>query len=100
MLVLTSFFTLGVTGTFLGDYFGILLDEKVTSFPFNIMDNPMYWGSTMNFFGVALIQASHAGLLLTLWVAVSYKIVIMFEGPFTEAIYSKKTKVKSNNHTD
>lgn len=40
---------------FAGDYFGILLDEKVTVFPFNIMENPMYWGSTANYLGLALM---------------------------------------------
>ena len=29
-------YALGVTGTYLGDYFGILMDEPVTSFPFNV----------------------------------------------------------------
>ncbi|KAM9716696.1 phosphatidylethanolamine N-methyltransferase isoform 2-T2 [Menidia menidia] len=54
-LVISSFFALGFTGTFLGDYFGILMDEKVTGFPFNITENPMYWGSTANYLGLALI---------------------------------------------
>ncbi|XP_073773570.1 phosphatidylethanolamine N-methyltransferase isoform X4 [Danio rerio] len=55
LLVISSFLALGVTGTFLGDYFGILMDQKVTGFPFNVMDNPMYWGSTANYLGLALI---------------------------------------------
>ncbi|XP_029694482.1 phosphatidylethanolamine N-methyltransferase isoform X3 [Takifugu rubripes] len=57
VLVVSSFLALGFTGTFLGDYFGILLDEKVTVFPFNIMENPMYWGSTANYLGLALMRA-------------------------------------------
>ncbi|XP_026170502.1 phosphatidylethanolamine N-methyltransferase isoform X2 [Mastacembelus armatus] len=55
LLVVSSFLALGFTGTFLGDYFGILMDEKVTGFPFNIMENPMYWGSTANYLGLAFI---------------------------------------------
>ncbi|KAF7652437.1 hypothetical protein LDENG_00096660 [Lucifuga dentata] len=55
LLVLSSFLALGFTGTFLGDYFGILMDEKVTGFPFSIMENPMYWGSTANYLGLALM---------------------------------------------
>ncbi|KAJ1096642.1 hypothetical protein NDU88_001777, partial [Pleurodeles waltl] len=54
LFVVSSFFALGFVGTYLGDYFGILMEEKVTSFPFNIMNDPMYWGSTMNFLGWAL----------------------------------------------
>ncbi|KAG7268386.1 hypothetical protein CRUP_026611 [Coryphaenoides rupestris] len=55
LLVVTSFLTLGFTGTFLGDYFGILMDEQVTSFPFSLTENPMYWGSTANYLGLALM---------------------------------------------
>uniref|UniRef100_A0A8D0G9N8 Phosphatidylethanolamine N-methyltransferase n=1 Tax=Sphenodon punctatus TaxID=8508 RepID=A0A8D0G9N8_SPHPU len=46
LFVVSSFFALGFVGTFLGDYFGILMEAKVMSFPFNVLDNPMYWGST------------------------------------------------------
>uniref|UniRef100_A0A8C6TPM5 Phosphatidylethanolamine N-methyltransferase n=1 Tax=Neogobius melanostomus TaxID=47308 RepID=A0A8C6TPM5_9GOBI len=56
VLVVSSFLALGFTGTFLGDYFGILMDEKATGFPFNLIENPMYWGSTANYFGLALIE--------------------------------------------
>ncbi|XP_044939583.1 phosphatidylethanolamine N-methyltransferase isoform X6 [Mustela putorius furo] len=58
--VLSSFFALGFTGTFLGDYFGILKEARVTTFPFNILDNPMYWGSTANYLGWAVICCSPA----------------------------------------
>lgn len=92
LLVVTSFLALGFTGTFLGDYFGILMDEKVTGFPFNIIDNPMYWGSTANYLGLALIGASPVGLLLTAIVAVAYKVAIRFEGPFTEQIYQQRSQ--------
>uniref|UniRef100_A0A667XZY2 Phosphatidylethanolamine N-methyltransferase n=1 Tax=Myripristis murdjan TaxID=586833 RepID=A0A667XZY2_9TELE len=80
LLVVSSFLALGFTGTFLGDYFGILMEEKVTGFPFNIIENPMYWGSTANYLGLALIGASPVGLVLTAVVAVSYKVAIGFEG--------------------
>lgn len=39
---------------FIGDYFGILMDERVTGFPFNVCENPMYVGSTLNFLATAL----------------------------------------------
>ncbi|XP_023863739.1 phosphatidylethanolamine N-methyltransferase isoform X3 [Salvelinus sp. IW2-2015] len=56
VLVVTSFLALGFTGTFLGDYFGILMEEKVKGFPFNVTENPMYWGSTANYLGLAFIS--------------------------------------------
>ncbi|KAF0025122.1 hypothetical protein F2P81_022003 [Scophthalmus maximus] len=61
LLVVSSFLALGYTGTFLGDYFGILMDEKVTGFPFNVVENPMYWGSTANYLGLALMVALTMG---------------------------------------
>lgn len=54
VLVLTSMWALGITGTYLGDYFGILMEEMVTGFPFNVVPDPMYVGSTISFFAVAL----------------------------------------------
>lgn len=38
-----------------GDYFGILKEARVTTFPFNVLDNPMYWGSTANYLGWAVM---------------------------------------------
>jgi phosphatidylethanolamine/phosphatidyl-N-methylethanolamine N-methyltransferase len=40
-LAISSMVRLGVTGTYLGDYFGMLKDSRVTAFPFNIVNNPM-----------------------------------------------------------
>ncbi|KAM3917212.1 phosphatidylethanolamine N-methyltransferase [Leptodactylus fuscus] len=94
VLVISSFLALGFVGTYLGDYFGILMEEKVTGFPFNIMENPMYWGSTANYLGLALLNSSPAGLVLTAIVALCYKVAILFEGPFTEKIYKNKDKKK------
>ncbi|KAL9624826.1 MAG: hypothetical protein Q9160_000872 [Pyrenula sp. 1 TL-2023] len=74
VLVLSSFWALGITGTFLGDYFGILMDSMVEGFPFNVTGSPMYWGSTSSFLGVALVRA------------------LRYEDPFTSEIYAKKEK--------
>ncbi|XP_069838251.1 phosphatidylethanolamine N-methyltransferase [Dendropsophus ebraccatus] len=97
VLVISSFLALGFVGTYLGDYFGILMDKKVTGFPFNILENPMYWGSTANYLGLAFLNSSPAGLVLTAGVALCYKVAILFEGPFTEKIYRKKTKSKKSH---
>ncbi|MBZ3882226.1 Phosphatidylethanolamine N-methyltransferase [Sciurus carolinensis] len=90
LFVLSSFFALGFTGTFLGDYFGILKEARVTTFPFNIMDNPMYWGSTANYLGWAILHASPTGLLLTVLVALVYMVAVLYEEPFTADIYRQK----------
>ncbi|XP_036691708.1 phosphatidylethanolamine N-methyltransferase isoform X2 [Balaenoptera musculus] len=90
VFVLSSFLALGFTGTFLGDYFGILKEARVTTFPFSILDNPMYWGSTANYLGWAIMHASPAGLLLTTVVALIYTVAILYEEPFTAEIYRQK----------
>jgi len=90
VLVLSSMWALGVTGTYLGDYFGILMESKVEGFPFNVTGAPMYWGSTLSFLGTALYKGRTAGVLLTLEVFVMYLIALQFEDPFTAEIYAKK----------
>ncbi|XP_067329755.1 phosphatidylethanolamine N-methyltransferase isoform X3 [Anolis sagrei] len=92
LFVISSFLALGFFGTFLGDYFGILMEAKVTGFPFSVLDNPMYWGSTIVYLGWSLMHASPAGLVLTAVVAFCYAIALLYEGPFTEEIYRQKAR--------
>ena len=79
VLVLSSMWALGVTGTYLGDYFGILMDEKVEGFPFNVTGAPMYWGSTCSFLGWAFLRGRLAGFLLTAEVFIMYLLALRFE---------------------
>ncbi|KAL7750166.1 Phosphatidyl-N-methylethanolamine N-methyltransferase [Sorochytrium milnesiophthora] len=97
VLVLSSMWQLGVTGTYLGDYFGILMENRVTSFPFNVMENPMYNGSTLCFLGTALWKSSAAGVVLTVYVFIVYKIALQLEGPFTGMIYAKRDEERRKN---
>ncbi|KAI4097333.1 MAG: hypothetical protein LQ344_000432 [Seirophora lacunosa] len=92
ILVLSSTYALGITGTYLGDYFGILMDEPVTSFPFNVTGAPMYYGSTMSFLGTALLYGRPAGVLLTVEVLLVYLVALSYEDPFTSEIYAKREK--------
>jgi phosphatidylethanolamine N-methyltransferase len=96
VLVLSSMWALGVTGTYLGDYFGILMDDMVTGFPFNVTDAPMYYGSTMSFLGTAILFGKPAGILLTVEVLIVYLIALRFEDPFTASIYAKRAKEQQN----
>lgn len=95
VLVLSSMWALGVTGTYLGDYFGILMDDIVTSFPFNVCNNPMYTGSTLSFLGTALWFGKPAGLVVTAFVFVMYQIALRFEEPFTAEIYAKRERERA-----
>ncbi|KAK5937818.1 Phosphatidyl-N-methylethanolamine N-methyltransferase [Knufia obscura] len=99
-LVLTSMYALGVTGTYLGDYFGILMDEKVEGFPFNVTGAPMYWGSACSFLGTALYKGKAAGVILTVQVVFMYLIALQFEDPFTAEIYAKRDRERAAKGTD
>ncbi|KAI9887421.1 MAG: Phosphatidyl-N-methylethanolamine N-methyltransferase [Watsoniomyces obsoletus] len=96
VLVLSSMWALGLTGTYLGDYFGILMENRVTSFPFNITDAPMYYGSTLSFLGTALLYAKPAGFLLTAEVLTVYQLALTFEDPFTAKIYARREQERKN----
>lgn len=50
-----AYLRLGVAGTYLGDYFGIFREERITAFPFNVLDNPMYDGSSIFHFGEGML---------------------------------------------
>ncbi|RKF59308.1 Phosphatidyl-N-methylethanolamine N-methyltransferase [Erysiphe neolycopersici] len=91
-LVLASMWALGFTGTFLGDYFGILKDDMVTGFPFNITDAPMYYGSTLNFLGIAIYYGKPAGIILTFEILIVYLLALRYEDPFTMEIYNKRER--------
>ncbi|KAI7830449.1 phospholipid methyltransferase-domain-containing protein, partial [Gamsiella multidivaricata] len=95
IFVLSSMWVLGVTGTYLGDYFGILMDERVTSFPFNVNENPMYNGTVMIFLGTSIWSLSPAGIYLSCIVHFVYRIALKFEGPFTTKIYSKREEERA-----
>lgn len=95
ILVISSTWALGITGTFLGDYFGILMDDIVTGFPFNVTDAPMYYGSTLSFLGSALVYGKPAGVLITGWVLLVYLVALRFENPFTAGIYAKRDRERA-----
>lgn len=55
ILFIGVYYRLRITGTYLGDYFGILRDERITAFPFNVVDNPMYDGSSLFHFAEGML---------------------------------------------
>lgn len=96
VLVLSSMYALGIRGTYLGDYFGFLFDEMITGFPFNVVNSPMYVGSTMCFLGRALYLGKPAGVMLSGLVWAVYKIALSYEDPFTASIYAKRAREQQN----
>lgn len=59
-----AYWQLGIAATYLGDYFGIFREERITSFPFNVLDNPMYDGSSIFHFGEAMLYVTCFVLLV------------------------------------
>ncbi|EEB05786.2 phosphatidyl-N-methylethanolamine N- methyltransferase [Schizosaccharomyces japonicus yFS275] len=95
VLVLSSMYRLGIVNTYLGDYFGFLLPARLTGFPFNVCDNPMYVGSTLCFLATALRYGKPVGFLLTAEVYYVYKLALKYEEPFTAKIYANKDAKKN-----
>jgi phosphatidylethanolamine/phosphatidyl-N-methylethanolamine N-methyltransferase len=73
------------------------MDDRVTSFPFNVLDNPMYVGSTMSFFGASFWFGKPVGFLLSVEVSIMYVFAMMFEGPFTTKIYAMRDELLRRN---
>eukprot|EP00013_Stygamoeba_regulata_P027269 CAMPEP_0177663492 /NCGR_PEP_ID=MMETSP0447-20121125/19944_1 /TAXON_ID=0 /ORGANISM="Stygamoeba regulata, Strain BSH-02190019" /LENGTH=288 /DNA_ID=CAMNT_0019169311 /DNA_START=201 /DNA_END=1067 /DNA_ORIENTATION=- len=95
VFVISSSWALGIVGTYNGDYFGILMEKRLTQFPFNVLNNPMYVGSTLIFLAHALWRASPAGILLSAWVWIVYKtFCVLFEEPFTGQIYAEAERLR------
>ena len=99
VFVIASSWRLGFYCSFMGDYFGILLNTRVTGFPFNVTDDPMYWGSALIYLGLSLRHASLMGLLLTACIGLSYVVGTSFEEPFTAKIYAaRQGKADTKEH--
>jgi len=91
ILLITSYWRLGITGTYLGDYFGILMEEKISGFPFNVVNDPMYLGSSLLFLARGLWEQKFMGIITSVYVFLVYKVAVtFFEGPFTQFIYAQR----------
>ncbi|KAH8799765.1 phospholipid methyltransferase-domain-containing protein [Xylogone sp. PMI_703] len=92
VLLLSSMFRLGVTGTYHGDYFGIHKEEKVTQFPYNITSAPMYWGKCISMLGFALWYGKLVGIVLSAEAVLAFRLSLFLEDPFTDRIYTNREK--------
>lgn len=91
-IVSGAYWQLGIHGVYYGDYFGILMKERVVDFPYNILDNPMYLGSQMLFYSIAIRNKSPTGIVLSLLASFMYKVASWLEEPMTELIYSEENR--------
>jgi phosphatidylethanolamine N-methyltransferase len=92
-LVLLCFKKLGLRGMYFGDHFGFA-SNKITSFPYNYLENPQYIGSVLVYFGVAIFFRSVTGVLLTLTIILFYQILFyLFEKKRLREIYNDEKKL-------
>ena len=97
ILVITSTKKLGFLCTHMGDHFVIFLDEKVTTFPFNILNNPMYIGGAMSMFGTSIFFNSITGVGLATFAFIIYNLYSkLYEEQFTKKIYEGRS-IKEKN---
>jgi phosphatidylethanolamine N-methyltransferase len=95
VLVIMSFYRLGLRGMYFGDHFGFLFKEKITQFPYNYFPNAQYVGTTSMFIGYSLARHSAAGLFIAVLVYVLYKILTIVEFRKLKVFYPPN-QIKSN----
>jgi len=97
VLILASFYRLGLRGLYFGDHFGFLFKEKVTSFPYDILDSPQYVGTCLAHFGLSFCYRSPTGVLFTLFYMLCYWILNQVEGRKLKIFYppTKSDSLKS-----
>lgn len=99
-LTLFSYYRLGIHGIYYGDYFGVLCKEMVTAFPYNVLENPLYVGSTLLFMGFSILYRSPSGIILTILAWIMYKFASFLENPMTPLIYSPENIEKVRIHNE
>ncbi|GJQ13682.1 hypothetical protein GpartN1_g5473.t1 [Galdieria partita] len=96
ILSMSGFYQLGIFGTYMGEYFGFMFDQKIESFPFNYFCDPMYFGSTLMHFGRSILSTSPTGIFLSALLGFTYWLAARcFEGPFMNAMYAARNRQSS-----
>ncbi|PRP80971.1 hypothetical protein PROFUN_11085 [Planoprotostelium fungivorum] len=97
-LNLWTLYTLGIKGMYNGDSFGFLFDAprcKVTTGPYQYLEDPQYVGTAIAMFAAALYYQSVTGLYLTIFLMLVFYLSVKYvEGPHMHRIYSEKNKKK------
>jgi phosphatidylethanolamine/phosphatidyl-N-methylethanolamine N-methyltransferase len=92
LLIAGSFYRLGMRNMYFGDHFGFLFKEKITAFPYNHTKDPQYVGLTLFGIGYSLVHHSPAGIFLTLFVFILYKILNLVEDRKLKIFYPDSNK--------
>ena len=54
------------------------MSERITGFPFNMTNSPMYLGSFINILASSIWRGSPAGLVLAFWSHIVYTIATIY----------------------
>lgn len=92
LLIMITFYRMGIRGMYFGDHFGFLFHEKITEFPFSHLDNPQYVGTTTFLIGCAIYYHSPAGAVLAALTYILYCILNVVEGKKLAEFYPSSKK--------
>ena len=100
LLVLASFYRLGLRGLYFGDHFGFVFNEKITAFPYDTFDSPQYVGTVMLHFGFGFTYRSPTGFLFSFLYMLCYYILNKVEEQKLKIFYPQlklesKSEIKS-----
>lgn len=96
VISMAAYIQLGFKGTYMGEAFGFFCPALITTFPFSWVDDPMYLGSTLMHFGVAMQVNSLVALFVSVVVGESYWIAAcVFERPFSAQVYALQAKINA-----
>lgn len=96
VLVIASFYRLGLRGLYFGDHFGFFFKEKVTAFPYDRFESPQYVGTCMIHVGFGFIYRSPTAFLLAIIYMLKYSILNVFEGRKLKIFYPDNKDTKSS----
>lgn len=96
LLVLASFYRLGLRGLYFGDHFGFFFKEKVTAFPYDTFDSPQYVGTIMLHFGFGFCYRSPTGFLFAFLYMLCYSILGRIEEQKLKIFYPSINEDKNS----
>ena len=98
LLILSSFYRLGIRNMFYGDFFGFFMKEKIESFPYNFIGHPQYVAASFLYIGYALFYHSPSGIIMAFFTFLSYFLFYLYERTLIDVFYpsDKSLKDKAN----
>ena len=74
----------------MGEYCDISVNKVSTGFPFDVLRNPMYFGSALSYLGLGLCTSSVVGTTFSLLIYWMYSLSVLYENQFEITIIKPK----------